>query len=212
MDNLELIKESIINGKMDSIKKLIEDAQKKKINPKKIIDDALVPGMNEVSKKWKKNEFFLPDVLLSAAVMQEAMDILKPELLPSDFSYKGIVLIGTVHGDVHDIGKNIVGMMLEGAGFKVIDLGVDVPADKFINEAINNKVDIIGLSALLSSTMTVMKEVVEKVRQSDLKNKVKIIIGGAPVTEEYSKEIGSDGYAQDAAFAVDEVNKLLGFA
>ncbi|MHB8276192.1 MAG: cobalamin B12-binding domain-containing protein [Candidatus Humimicrobiaceae bacterium] len=209
MDYLGIITSNILNGEVAGVKKNIVDALGIGFSAQKILDDSLIPGMNEVGKKWKNNEYFLPDVLLSAAVMQSAMEILKPRLPESGQKYKATVVIGTIKGDVHDIGKNMVGMMLEGAGYKVIDLGINVDPEKFLSEAKNNNAQIVGMSALLSSTMVAMKDVVEIFNKSDLKGKVKIIAGGAPITKEFADSIGCDGYAKDAALAVDKVKELL---
>ena len=174
-----------------------------------ILNNGLMPGMNVVGKKFKANEMYIPEVLVAARAMHAAMDVIKPLLIESDAPTRGNVVIGTVQGDLHDIGKNLVAMMLEGGGFNVIDIGVDVSAEKFVEQAKKNNADIIGLSALLTTTMTGMKEVIEMFRTDDIVKDVKIIIGGAPLTQEYADSIGADGYAPDAASAVDLATNLL---
>ena len=149
-------------------------------------------------------------MLIAARVMKTGMEIIKPILIQEDIKSQGTVVLGTVKGDLHDIGKNLVGMMLEGAGFEVIDVGIDVPPEKFIQIAKEKEANFIGLSALLTTTMVSMKDVIKALKEAELDSKVKIIIGGAPVTQSYADEIGADGYAPDAASAVDEAKKLLG--
>ncbi|HDN84570.1 MAG TPA: cobalamin-binding protein, partial [Candidatus Aerophobetes bacterium] len=163
-----------------------------------------------VGDKFKKNEFYVPEVLIAARAMKAGMEIIRPLLTKKGVKGAGKIILGTVRGDLHDIGKNLVGMMLEGAGFEIIDLGVDVPPEKFVEAAREKGADIIGLSALLTTTMPGMKDVIEAIKSSDLKGKLKVMIGGAPVTQDYADEIGADGYAPDAASAVDKAKQLIG--
>lgn len=201
--------DAILKGDNVKSKEITQDLVGKKIPAGDILSEGLIAGMNVVGKKFKANEMYIPEVLIAARAMHAAMDILKPLLTESGAPTKGIAVIGTVQGDLHDIGKNLVSMMLEGAGFTVIDIGVDIPADKFVEAAKNNNADIIGLSALLTTTMPSMKEVIEALRKDSTTKDIKVIIGGAPVTQEYAESIGADGYAPDASSAVDVSEELL---
>jgi 5-methyltetrahydrofolate--homocysteine methyltransferase len=165
--------------------------------------------MNVIGERFKKNEVYVPEVLIAARAMKAGMVILQPKLTAAGVQPLGVAVIGTVKGDLHDIGKNLVGMMLEGAGFKVVDLGIDVSSEKFVSAARENNAKVIGVSALLTTTMTNMKEVVTTLKGSDMVGKAKVMIGGAPVTQAFSDEIGADGYAPDAASAADLAKKLL---
>jgi len=174
-----------------------------------ILNKALLPGMDIVGQKFKADEIYIPEVLMSAKAMHDAMDIIKPMLSKSGFVVKETIVLGTVKGDIHSVGKSIVGMMLEGAGYNVIDIGIDVPNDKFVEAAKNNNAKIVGLSALLTTTIPTMKDIISAIR-SDIETKaVKVIIGGAPVTQEYADSIKADGYAYDSITAVEVVKKLL---
>lgn len=201
--------DSIITG--DNVKsreiaqKLIDEG----VTAIEILNNGLMPGMNVVGKKFKANEMYIPEVLIAARAMHAAMDVIKSLLIESDAPTRGNVVIGTVQGDLHDIGKNLVAMMLEGGGFTVIDIGVDVSAERFVEEAKKNNSNIIGLSALLTTTMTGIKEVIEMFRTDDIVKDVKIMVGGAPLTQEYADSIGADGYAPDASSAVDLATNLL---
>ena len=178
--------------------------------PKEILDNGLIAGMNIIGEQFKKHEIFLPDVLLAAKAMYAGMDQLKSLLLKDGIRSMGKIVLGTVQGDLHDIGKNLVGIMLKGAGFEVIDLGSDVPAEKFVETALNEQVNVIGLSALLTTTMPVMKEVISILKEQDTTNSIKTIVGGAPLSKDYAKKIGADAYAYDAANAVESVKALIG--
>ncbi|MFH1851930.1 MAG: corrinoid protein [Candidatus Neomarinimicrobiota bacterium] len=180
------------------------------LTPGEILNGGFIAGMNVIGEKFKRHEIFLPEVLLAARAMQAGMDLLKPLLSQSDQRGLGTVVIGTVKGDLHDIGKNLVGIMLKGAGFEVIDLGKDVAPEKFIETAAASGAGVIGLSALLTTTMLVMKDVVDLLKKQDDLRQVKVIIGGAPASEEFAREIGADAYGFDAASAVDRVKQLLG--
>ncbi len=210
MSVLSEISEYLQQGDGERVFDLTSQAIEEGISPKEILDKGLIAGMDIIGKRFKQHEIFLPDVLMAARAMYAGMDQLKPLLIRDGVSDVGKVALGTVHGDLHDIGKNLVGIMLKGAGFEVVDLGRDVPADKFVEAVENEGVDVIGMSALLTTTMPVMKKVMDLLTERGLSDSVKIIIGGAPVSEEYAKEIGVDAYSYDAANAVDCVKRLLG--
>jgi len=209
MADLQQIAENLIQGNAPKVKELVQRAVDEGENSQKILNEALLAGMSVVGDKFKKNEFYIPEVLIAARAMKQGMQILKPLLVKENIKGVGTVVIGTVRGDLHDIGKNLVGMMLEGAGFEVIDAGIDVAPDLFIKTAKEKNAKIIGLSALLTTTMPAMKEVVTSLNGSPLKGKIKVMVGGAPVTKDYADEIGADGYAPDAASAADLAKKLL---
>ena len=209
MADLQQIAENLIQGNAPKVKELVQKAVDEKENVQKILNEALLAGMSVVGAKFKKNEFYIPEVLIAARAMKQGMQILKPLLAKENIKGVGTVVVGTVRGDLHDIGKNLVGMMLEGAGFEVIDAGIDVAPDLFIKTAQEKNASLIGLSALLTTTMPAMKEVVTSLNNSSLKGKIKVMVGGAPVTKDYADEIGADGYAPDAASAADLAKKLL---
>ena len=165
--------------------------------------------MAVVGERFKANEFYVPEVLIAARAMKSAMEVLRPQLAAAGVEPRGTVLIGTVRGDLHDIGKNLVAMMLEGAGWNVVDMGVDVKPEKFVASVESEKAQLIGLSALLTTTMPAMKETIEALKQAGMRDKVAVLIGGAPVTQDYADEIGADAYAPDAASAVDMANGLV---
>ncbi|MBA7713463.1 Methionine synthase [subsurface metagenome] len=208
--DLKEIADNLIKGKAPEVKELVQRAIDEGEDVEKVLNEGLVAGMSVVGAKFKANEFYVPEVLIAARAMKSGMGILRPILAEKNIKGIGTVVLGTVRGDLHDIGKNLVAMMLEGAGFEIIDLGVDVSPEKFIETAKEKKADLVGLSALLTTTMPSMKDVVKAVADSGLKDKVKVMIGGAPLTQSYADEIGADGYAPDAASAVDEVKQLLG--
>ncbi len=209
MADLQEIAEKIIAGKADEVRGLVKEALDEEQDVSKILNEGLVAGMSVVGAKFKKNEFYVPEVLIAARAMKAGMELLNPILLEKNIKGVGTMVLGTVRGDLHDIGKNLVGMMLEGAGFEVIDLGVDVPSEKFIQAAKENNANLVGLSALLTTTMLAMKDVTQAVEKAGLKGKVKVMIGGAPITQDYADEIGADGYAPDAASAADTAKELL---
>ena len=210
MKIFEEIAEEIQKGNSESVEVLTKKALSEDISAEEILNNGLVAGMNIVSKKFKSNEIFIPEVLISAKSMSSGLGIIKPLLAESNIKSKGKVVIGTVKGDLHDIGKNIVAMLLQGAGFDVVDLGADVPKEKFLEFVKNERVDILGMSALLTTTMIYMKETIEALKNAGLRENIKVIIGGAPVTESYAAQIDADGYAPDAASAVDLTKRLLG--
>jgi len=210
MEILQKISEELQKGNYQEVPKLVQQALDAKIPPAKILSDGLVAGMDIVGDKFRRDELFMPEVLISAKAMQAGMDILRPKLIEVGAKLAGKIVLGTVKGDLHDIGKNLVGMLLEGAGFQVIDLGIDVPSDKFVEAAKTHKPNALGLSALLTTTMPRMKEVIESLVEAGIRKTVKVVIGGAPVTEKFAKDIGADGYAPDAASAVEKARELIG--
>jgi 5-methyltetrahydrofolate--homocysteine methyltransferase len=209
MMNKEKFHTILSQGKMDEIKKLTQEAIEAGESAETILKEGLIPAMDQVGVKFKNSEIFIPEVLIAARAMHAAMSILKPILSKSTSTLAAKIIIGTVKGDLHDIGKNLVIMMLEGGGFEVIDLGVDIPVTKFIEAIQQHQPQVIGMSALLTTTMREMKNTIQAIEEVGLRKQVKAIIGGAPVTERFAKEIGADGYAPDAASAVDLVKSLL---
>jgi 5-methyltetrahydrofolate--homocysteine methyltransferase len=203
--SLNAISEALQKGKADEVKNLVSQALEEKTDAKKVLEEGLIAGMDIIGGRFKRNEIYIPEVLIAARAMHAGMSVLEPILAESGVKMIGKVAIGTVKGDLHDIGKNLVAMMFKGAGFDVVDLGVDVPAEKFVG-ASDDGADIVGLSALLTTTMVQMKGVLESLKEKG--SKAKAIIGGAPVTQNYCDEIGADGYAADAATAV-EIGKAL---
>ena len=210
MEVLRKISEELQKGNFEELPRLVQEALDAKIAPSKILNDGLVAGMSVVGDRFERDEIFLPDVLISAKAMQAGMTVLRPKLMEAGVKLAGKIVMGTVKGDLHDIGKNLVAMLLEGAGYQVINLGIDVPSEKFVEQVRTNKPDIVGLSALLTTTMPKMKEVVESLQEAGVRDTVKVIVGGAPVTEQFAKEIGADGYAPDASAAVEKVRQMIG--
>jgi 5-methyltetrahydrofolate--homocysteine methyltransferase len=200
---LEQISATVIEGDLDEIEDLTEDALDDGISAEDILNKGLMPGMDHVGVEFKAGNMFVPEVLRSARTMQSSMDILKPLLAESGAKMVGKVLIGTVKGDLHDIGKNLVGMMCEGAGFEVKDIGKDVAPEDFVEAVKEFEPDIVGMSALLTTTMRAMGNTIKVLEEAGLRDKVKIMIGGAPVTQTFAEQIGADGYAPDAASAAD---------
>lgn len=207
-DILSGIKESVISGNAAKTKELVEKAVKENVDVAKILNEGLIAGMNVVGIKFKNNEFYVPEVLIAARAMHAGMGIIEPLITKAGIQPLARVAIGTVKGDLHDIGKNLVIMMWKGAGFEVEDLGIDVPPERFV-EAAKKGAKVLGLSALLTTTMVMMKDVIEALKSAGIRDQVKVIIGGAPITQSYADEIGADGYAPDAASAVDKVKELL---
>lgn len=200
---LEEIAMFVQRGRAPKVKELVTQAIEEGIAPQQILDESLLGAMSIVGEKFKKNEVFVPEVLVAARAMNAGVEILRPYLVASGVTTKGTAIIGTVKGDLHDIGKNLVKMMLEGKGLEVIDLGVDVPAETFIEKAKEYNVDVICCSALLTTTMMEMKNVVEKAKKEGIRDNVKIMIGGAPITQAFCESIGADYYTPDAASAAD---------
>ena len=203
MADMRAIADAVKAGRAKIVKELVAQALDEGVGPDVILNEALVVGMNELGELFKNNEVYVPEVLIAARAMKQGMSLIKPKLLEQDIPMLGTVAIGTVKGDLHDIGKNLVGMMLEGTGFTVIDLGVDVGPEQYIDAIKNQGATIIGMSALLTTTMTSMKEIIEAIKEAGLRDKVKIMIGGAPITQAYCDEIGADGYSVDAASAAE---------
>ncbi len=208
MADLGKLTASLIAGHAPEVQKLTQQAIDEKILPAEILENGLISGMNIVGQKFKNNEFYVPEVLIAARAMKAGMTLLRPLLAETGVASKGTIVVGTVKGDLHDIGKNLVAMMLEGAGFDIIDLGTDVTAEKYLQIARENRAQIVGLSALLTTTMVGMRQIVELIRKEE-GDKIKIIIGGAPVTQDYADEIGANGYAPDAASSVDLVKSII---
>jgi corrinoid protein of di/trimethylamine methyltransferase len=202
--------QSLIDGDPDACVELTQQAMATGIEPMAIIRQGLMPGMNVVGEKFGSGEYFLPDLIIAADGMQQAMALLEPELKARQQSVEslGTVVIGTVKGDIHEIGKSLVGTMLSANGFKVHDLGVDVPTEKFVAAVSEHAATLLGLSALLTTTMTVQKQVLEALQQAGVRGQVKVMVGGAPVTRSWAEEIGADGYAEDAMGAVTLAKKL----
>lgn len=209
MEILKNIAKSLMAGDDKKITEEVAQAIEEGIPTTQILDDGLIAGMNVVGVRFRDHDMFLPEVLLSARAMTAGVAILKPKMIAEDVSSRGKVVLGSVQGDLHDIGKNLVGIMLEGAGFEVVDLGIDVPPEKFIDAAIAEDASVIGLSSLLTTTMDIMKGVMNLVGERGLSDKVKVIVGGAPLSEEFAQSIGAQGYAYDAANAVEKVMALV---
>jgi 5-methyltetrahydrofolate--homocysteine methyltransferase len=210
MVDQEKFYQALSAGKMDEVKALTQKALDAGDPPEKVLKEGLIKAMDRIGMQFKNNEIYIPEVLIAARAMHAGLGVLKPILAKSNAAPSAKIVIGTVKGDLHDIGKNLVGMMLEGAGFEVIDVGIDAPAEKFVQVAKEKGAQVIGMSALLTTTMMQMKGTVEALKAAGLKGKVKAVVGGAPVTEEFARQIGADGYAPDAASAVNMVKKLLG--
>ena len=202
--------ESLIAGKVDEVKELTQQALDANLSPKDILEKGLLAGMEVVGKRFKANDMFIPEVLRCAKCMHGAMEILRPLLAETGVETAGTFVIGTVKGDLHDIGKNLVGMMFEGAGFQVVDLGIDLEPAAFVEAIKEHKASLFGMSALLTTTMPKMSETINAINEAGIRDQVKIMIGGAPVTAEFAKEIGADAYASNAASAVDKGKELLG--
>jgi 5-methyltetrahydrofolate--homocysteine methyltransferase len=202
--------ESLIAGKVEEVTDLTRQALDANISSKDILEKGLLAGMEVVGKRFKANEMFIPEVLRCAKCMHGAMEILRPLLAESGVETAGTFVIGTVKGDLHDIGKNLVGMMFEGAGFQVVDLGIDLEPAAFVEAIKKHKASLFGMSALLTTTMPKMSETINAINEAGIRDQVKIMIGGAPVTAEFAKEIGADAYASNAASAVDKGKELLG--
>ena len=210
MNQIEIISAKLIDGDDEAVGNLVRHALSQGLAPRAILDNGLIAGMNVIGSRFKNHEIFLPDVLLAARAMYAGLDPLKPLLEQEGGAARGTVILGTVRGDLHDIGKNLVAIMLRGAGFEVIDLGHDVPPEKFVAAAREHHADVIGLSALLTTTMIGMRDVVDRVKSEGLRGQVKVIVGGAPVSADFAREIGADAHGYDAANAVERVQALIG--
>jgi 5-methyltetrahydrofolate--homocysteine methyltransferase len=209
MADLNAIADNLIKGQAPKVEELVKAALAEKIPVREILHEGLIKGMSVVGEKFKNNEFYVPEVLIAARAMKAGMGLIRPRLVEEKVEPFGKASIGTVRGDLHDIGKNLVAMMLEGAGFEVIDLGIDVSPEKFIESVTENGAQLICMSALLTTTMPSMKTTVDAVKEAGLTGKVKTMIGGAPVTQAYADQIGADGYAPDAASAADKAKELI---
>jgi len=209
MEILEQISQSLQEGNDELIAELVKAAFAKGLCPKEILQKGLIAGMENVGRKFKEHEIFLPDVLMAAKAMNVGMTELKPFLAGEELPRTGKIVLGTVQGDLHDIGKNLVGIILRGAGFDVIDLGNDVPPEKFLETAEKEKADFVGMSALLTTTMPMMKKVIRLIKEKLPSGRIKTIVGGAPVTQEYAMEIGADAYAPDAHESVSRLKNLI---
>jgi len=209
MAKYQELADAIIKGDNTASKELAEKLVADGVAATEILNEGLVPGMNVVGTKFKANEMYIPEVLIAARAMHAAMDIIKPLLAEGGAEMKGTVVVGTVQGDLHDIGKNLVCMMLEGGGFSVVDVGVDTHADKFVEEVKKSGAKVLGLSALLTTTMPAMKEVIDALKADSDTASVKVMVGGAPLTQEYADSIGAAGYAADASSAVDLAAELM---
>ncbi len=203
------IAEKLITGKEDEVKSLVKEALDKDANPREILDNGLLAGMDVVGKRFKDGDMFIPEVIQSARCMHGSMDILNPLFAEGDAADAGTVVIGTVEGDIHDIGKNIVAMMLQGVGFKVIDLGTNIKPQDFVKAVKEHNADIVGMSALLTTTMPKMEKTIEALEEAGVRDQVKIMIGGAPVTQNFVEKIGGDAYGANAAIASEKAKALV---
>ncbi|MEK7992532.1 MAG: corrinoid protein [Planctomycetota bacterium] len=207
MADLKALADAVIRGDQKKAVEITKAALEEGAAPKSVLDKGLIAGMDVVGARFKKNEIYIPEVLIAARAMKMAMEILEPELVKAGVKPVGRLLIGTVQGDLHDIGKNLVAMMLKGAGFEVIDLGVDVGPEKFVEQVKTSKAQLIGMSALLTTTMPGMERTIKALKKAGAS--AKVMIGGAPVTQDYADKIGADGFAPDAASAVDMAKSLV---
>lgn len=212
MQELQDLASYLEQGQAQKVTALTQQLLDASFSPQLILNDGLIAGMAVVGEKMRNGDMYLPEVLQSAAAMQASLKILKPHLAREGARSRGRVLIGTVKGDMHDIGKNLVGIMLQGAGFEIVDLGVNIPSEKFVEAIKIHEPAIVALSAMLTTTMLNMKSTIDAVRSAGLSTDVKIIIGGAPVNQSYADQIGADGYARDAVLAVGKVKQLLGIS
>ncbi|MHB1406962.1 MAG: cobalamin B12-binding domain-containing protein [Desulfitobacteriaceae bacterium] len=208
MSEFNKMSEMVIAGDFSSVKTLTQKMIDDKVDPVSIINDGLMPGMNVVGVRFKAGDMFVPEVMMSAKAMAAGIELVKPLIAESNMPTAGKVVIGTVKGDLHDIGKKLVNMMLESAGFQIVDLGVDIAPAKFVEAVKEHKPQVIGMSALLTTTMLSMKDTIDALKEEGLRDSVKIIIGGAPVTQSFAEQIGADGYAPDAAAATDLCKQL----
>ena len=208
-ENLKPIYDSVIKGDATGVKQDVQAAIDTGVDAEDILKQGLIPAMQKVGDLFEKGEYYVPEMLISARAMQGGLELLKPLLASAEVQSTGKVILGTVQGDLHDIGKNLVGMMLEGAGFELVDLGADVSPKKFAEAVKENQPDIVAMSALLTTTMPSMKTTIEALIEAGLRNQIKIMVGGAPVTEEYANSIGADGFAPDASRAATLAQRLV---
>ncbi|NLG26438.1 MAG: cobalamin-binding protein [Chloroflexi bacterium] len=209
MGHKETIFDGILKGQMKSVQEATAAALEEGVSAGSLLNEAMIPAMAEVGRLFEANEYYVPEMLIAARAMKAGLALLRPKLVAEDVKPLGKVALGTVKGDLHDIGKNLVAIMIEGAGFEVIDLGVDVSPEQFVGAVREKGATVVGLSALLTTTMPSMKTTIDAIKEAGLRDKVKVIIGGAPVTQKYADEIGADGYARDAAGAATLTKQLL---
>ena len=209
MTDLNDLRQSVIEGDKNQAQDLVKQAMAENMPAEKILKEGLIPAMTEVGQRFECGEYFVPEMLISARAMQSGLALLKPALVNAKVQAIGKVVIGTVQGDLHDIGKNLVAMMLEGAGFEVIDLGVDVSPEKYVQAVKEHHPDMVACSALLTTTMTRMQDIIEALKANGLRDQVKVLVGGAPVTESFAKQIGADLCAMDAASASSRAKELV---
>lgn len=208
-DKLFDLQEAIIHGSKPQAITLTKELLAEKVSPQEILNEGLIAGMSEVGDRFKCGDYFVPEMLIAARAMQSSMDLLRPALVEKGVQPIGTIVLGTVRGDLHDIGKNLTGMLLEGAGFRVVDVGVDASAEKFVNAVKEHHAQLVGMSALLTTTMTYTREVIKALEAAGLRKQVKVIVGGAPITEDWATQIGADGFAVDAATGADRCKELL---
>lgn len=209
MSQFQPIAEAVIKGKAPEVTRLVNEALASGVKPVDIINQGLISGMQVIADRFKKNEIYVPEVLIAARAMNAGLAIVKPLIADTEMKPIAKIVLGTVKGDLHDIGKKLVAMMLEGAGFDVVDLGIDVSPEKFVAAVQEHQPQLVGMSALLTTTMPSMAQTVKLLQESGLRNQVKVMIGGAPITDAYAKEIGADGYSPDAGSAVDVAKALV---
>jgi 5-methyltetrahydrofolate--homocysteine methyltransferase len=203
------IKEALIKGNVTRIKELIQSCLHQGINPQLVLEQGLIRGMDVIGERFKKDEIYLPEVMIAARAMNAGLEVLEPILSRGEVEFKGKIVLGTVRGDLHDVGKNLVSMIFRGAGFQVLDLGIDVPEETFVHAVEENRADILGLSALLTMTLPTMKTTIDTIEEAGLRESVIIMVGGAPVTQRFADEIGANGYAPDAVTAVERARELM---
>lgn len=209
MSEYQELYDAILNGNAKKAQEATKAALAAKVEPGDLVRDCMIPAMDEVGKRFECNEYFVPELLIAARAMKTSLELIAPLLAAAGTEPVGRVVIGTVQGDLHDIGKNLVASMLEGGGFEVVDLGVDVPPERFVEAAKEKDGTIVALSALLTTTMSVMKSVIDALEKAGLRNRTKVMIGGAPITQQYADEIGADGYSDNASAAVAMARKLV---
>jgi len=208
-DLLDDLLDAVVHGNQKQAIALTGKLMATGADPQEILNEGLIAGMTEVGDRFKCGDYFVPEMLIAARAMKSGLELLRPQLVDTGVKPVGTVVLGTVRGDLHDIGKNLVGMFLEGAGFKVVDLGVDVPAEKFVSAVKENNATVVGMSALLTTTMAYTLDVINALQAANLRDKVKVIVGGAPITEEWAQRIGADAFAVDAATGADRCKELL---
>ena len=209
MGNFEILSQSVISGDEAKVKEAVTRLRDSGVSPLDIISKGLIGGMNIVGARFKNGEMFIPEVLMAAKSMKAGIEVVKPLIGDANMPNEGTIILGTVKGDLHDIGKNLVRIMLESGGFKVVDVGIDTAPEKFVAAVKEHKADILAMSALLTTTMTQMKDTIDLIKEAGLRGKVKTIIGGAPISQEFANQIGADGFGSDAASAVELCRKFL---